>query len=158
MVDAAEGEFPRDQAVGCWGRGERVCRDSVCRGRGGRFELRQQVEVVLESSSGDFDVVRGVVEVGDDDGVVAFLVVGVDTVVENAAIFLNGYFVAEPVGEGAIALVFGNVEGIDPEIVVFGFVVGEFTWGVVDVVFEGEVESLHHLSTELEVEVLFLIA
>ena len=113
---------------------------------------------MLEPGSRDFNVISGVTEVGEDDRVVAFLVVGVDAIIEDTSVFLDGDFVAEPVGEGTVALVFGNVEGVDPEIVVFGFVVGEFTRGVVDVVFEGEVESLHHLAPELEVEMLFLVA
>lgn len=157
MVDATEGKFPSNDAVRDWVGGEGVCRYGVVCDRGSRFELRQQVKIVLEPGSRDFNVISGVTEVGEDDRVVAFLVVGVDAIIEDTSVFLDGDFVAEPVSEGTIALVFGDVEGIDPEIVIFGLVVGEFTRGVVDVVFEREVEPLRHLSAELEIEMLFLV-
>ena len=122
------------------------------------FVLWEQVEVLLESGAGHFEVVGAVVEVGEDDGVVAFELVVIDAVEDDAAVFLHFQFVAEPVGLGAVTLVFGGVEEIDPDVVVVGFAVSVDAGGVVGVVFEGEVESLIHLSSEVEVEVLFFVA
>ena len=98
--------------------------------------FRQEVEMVLKSCAGDFDVVGGVGEVGEDSRVVALYVVGIDAVILDAAIFLNIDLVSVPIGCGSITLVFGVVQSIDPEIVVISFVVGVDAWREVDVVFE----------------------
>ena len=66
-------------------------------------------EVLLESGARHFEVVGAVVEVGEDDGVVAFELVVIDAVEDDAAVFLHFQFVAEPVGLGAVTLVFGGV-------------------------------------------------
>ena len=82
---------------------------------------------------------------------------GIDAVIDDAAVFLDVDFVTKPVGESAIAMVFCGVKCIYPNVVVFGFTVGEYAGGVVDVVFEGEVKSLYDLAAELEIQMLFLV-
>ena len=83
---------------------------------------------------------------------------GIDTIVLNTTIFLIFNFIAEPIGVSAVALVFGGIEYVDRATVVVRLVVGIDAWGVVVVIFEGEVEALINLPSELEVEVLLLVA
>ena len=90
-----------------------MCGGLHSRAVGGReglfFVLGQQVQVVLESCAGDLDVVGAAVEVGEDGGVVAFMLLGIDAVVEDAAVFLYGQLVSIPIGAGTVALVLGGI-------------------------------------------------
>ena len=124
MVDASEGEFAgndtvsyRDGKNGVVGDGvydgDCVVEDSLV-----FFVLGKKVKMVLEARSGGDYVIGGVAEVGEDGRVVAFLMGGIDTVIADAAVLLNVNLIAKPVGEGTVAMVFGGIKGVDPEIVV----------------------------------------
>ena len=177
MVDASQGESSLGDAI-CHGyggngvdgdtvlsegdtvlsEGDTVVGDGIDRDRIGFFVLGKQVEIVVESCARHLNEVIGVGKVGKDDGVVAFDLVGVYAVVADAAVFLDIEFVAEPIGDGAITVVLGGIEKIHPAVVVIGHIIGVDAGGVVVVVFKGEVKALEYLASELEVEMLFLVA
>ena len=83
---------------------------------------------------------------------------GINAVDPDAAVFLDINFIAVPVGEGSVPLVLGGIQKVYPDIVVVSFIVGIDSGGNAVVEFEGEVEPLIDLASELEVEMLFLVS
>ena len=107
MIDASQREFPCRDGVCLDSEGIR--HEGVVQGDVFFFILRKEVEIVLKSGTGDFDVIGGVAQVGKDRTVVAFMLLGIDAIVKDAAVFLHFQFVPEPVRISSVTLVFCGV-------------------------------------------------
>lgn len=46
---------------------------------------------------------------GQDGSIIAFLLLSIDAIIEDASVFLYVDFVSEPIGEGSVALVFRSI-------------------------------------------------